>query len=437
MRVFIERARALGVLSVLPFTVACSGPVARVRDSAPAAAASDACPYTTAAQWQAFLDRHASDAGWVKTCEDETCDAEDYRRVRDDIQGVLARCGGVFSRHEGIARCTRNLREFTPAWMRQHDADSYGFNVDNHAYLRAQEAADRPAGMMRPPPVLVAALPLRRRLEAAAREHGYRYLTHDSALGGARTFILVPDAEGRFDQWMLFNFSDDQQPEVNAETPFSFVAVQKKDAAGRALSRVRLHFRDYTMTRGKAGFEIELVEENNGKCYACHASGMRQLIPRRTPILDARRVLGDPGYDRGAGAGPPGFAYDRLVELNARIRAYGMPDWEGTVTPEHHGPALGKAQGCTDCHDGHARGVLTVSTSTRQIQRKLSTELSMPPGEGLGGLLEKSEAARGSISPAEQQTLDQARAAHEGLWRDFDASRAPALARWLLEYPCR
>ena len=109
-------------------------------------------------------------------------------------------------------------------------------SMDNHAYLRAQEAADKPAGMMRPPPAIIAALPLRRRLEAAAREHGYRYLTHDSALGGARTFIVIPDAEGRFDQWMLFNFSDDQQPEINAETPFSFVAVQKKDAAGRARS---------------------------------------------------------------------------------------------------------------------------------------------------------------------------------------------------------
>ena len=166
---------------------------------------------------------------------------------------------------------------------------------------------------------------------------------------------------------------------------------------------------------------------------------MRQLIPRRTPILDARPVLGDPGgYDGGAGAGPPGFAYDRLVELNARIRAYGMPGLGRDR--DARAPRARAGRGCKAARTATTatpRGVLTVSTSTRQIQRKLSTELSMPPGEGLAGLLDKSEAARGSISPAEQQTLDEARAAHEGLWHDFDASRAPALRRWLLEYPCR
>jgi hypothetical protein len=350
---------------------------------------------------------------------------------------VLERCGGFISHHQGIATCTKNLRDFTPAWMRQHDATSYGFAIDNHAYLHAQETADKPAGMMRPPAVLVAALPLRQRVEAAARQHGYRYLTHDSALSGARTFLLIPDEEGRFDQWMLFNFTDDQQPEVTAGTPISFIAVQKKDATGRTLGRIRLHFRDYTMTPADGGTRLTLIEDNNGKCYACHASGMRELIPRRTPILDARPVRGDPSYGRGGGAGPDGFAYERLMEFNARIRSYGLPDWDGTVTPAHHGPALGAEQGCTQCHDGQDRGVLTVSTSLPQIRRKMYTELSMPPGGGLLPLLEKSEMARPSLSPGERRTIEEALTAHDALERAFDASRAPAFRRWLLEAPCR
>src|SRR5689334_17738141 len=117
--------------------------------------------------------------------------------------------------------------------------------------------------MMRPPPELVAALPLRKDLEIAARKNGWKYLTHDSALEGVRTFVFIPDREGRFDQWMLLNFQKKEQPSVNDVTPMSFLAVQKKDASGRALARVRLHFRDYNMNPSPAGWGLTLLEDRN------------------------------------------------------------------------------------------------------------------------------------------------------------------------------
>jgi hypothetical protein len=373
----------------------------------------------------------------VSTCEDKTCDAADYRLVNDEVQAVLERCAGVIAREPAIARCTRNLRDFTPRWLAQHSPDSYGFTVDNHTYLTAQEAEDAPRGMMRPPPALVAALPRRARLETVARENGWKYLTHDSALGGARTFVFIPDPEGRYDQWMLLNFVHGEQPEISPETPMSFIAVQKKGPDGRALPAVRVHFRDYTPVRGEGGYTLELEETSNGKCYACHPSGVRQLIPRRTRILEAAPVKGEPGYDPSGGPAPQGFAYSRLQELNARLRSYGLPDWNGRIVPEHHGPALGAREGCLGCHDGRSRGLLTVSTSLQQIGRKIHDELAMPPEAGLKELLERSERKDPPLSPEEHKRLEEAFVAHARLDRELSASRLPALKRWLLEAPCR
>lgn len=448
--VFIRlvRRRASGLLLLLGTSaafacgaVAVPAPFASVASSvpvAPAAVAPEAsCPLETPAQWQQFLEGHAGDTRWVTTCEDRPCDAEYSRFVEDEIQGVLDRCAGFLASHPPIARCTRRLRDFVPSFLAQHSGDSYGFTVDNHTYLTAQEAADRPSGMMRPPPALIAALPLRASVEIAARKNGWKYLTHDSAIEGVRTFVFIPDPEGRFDQWMLLNFLKKDQPAIDPETPMSFIAVQRKDAAGRELAKVRLHFRDYSTVPGSGAFQLGLAEDRSGKCYGCHASGMRQLIPRRTQVLDAAPVKGEPGYDARGRSAPPDFAYGRLQELNARIRSYGMPDWEGQIVPSHHGPALGGALGCTACHNGTIRGVLTVSSSIRQVQQKISDELAMPPTPGLIALLERSQRPRGRLSTAERTTLQAASEAHAKLDHEFNASRLPELRRWLLEVSCQ
>jgi hypothetical protein len=402
-----------------------------------ATATESSCPLETPEQWQQFLERYAGDARWVRTCEDRTCDPAYPHFVEVEIQGVLDRCSGFLATHPTIASCTKNLRDFTPSFLAQHSEDSYGFTVDNHTYLTAQESADRPSGMMRPPPALIAALPLRVDVEIAARKNGWKYLTHDSALEGVRTFVFIPDPGGRFDQWMLLNFLKKDQPAIDPETPMSFIAVQRKDAAGHELAQVRLHFRDYSMVPGSTAFQLELDEGRSGKCYSCHQSGMRQLIPRRTRVLDARPVKGEPGYEVGGRAAPPDFAYGRLQELNARIRSYGLPDWEGKIVPSHHGPALGGALGCTTCHDGITRGILTVSSSVRQLQQKIYDELAMPPATGFVALLERSQQSRAKLSAAESARLHAAFEAHEKLEHELDASRLPELRRWLLQQPCQ
>jgi hypothetical protein len=397
---------------------------------------STACPYHTPEEWQQFLERYASNPKWVETCEDSACDSKFYEFVKENIQDTLENCALVIAANPAIDRCTQNIRNFAPAWMRQHDQDSYGFMVDNHTYLADQEKADRPEGMMVPPDAIVAALPDRAKVEKAARDNGWKYITHDSALGGSRTFVLVTDPEDRFDKWLLLNLTDDKV--LKSQTPLSILAVQKKDAGGNAFPKVHLNFRDWTMVRKGDGYTLELNETNNGKCYSCHASGVRQLIARRTPILEAKPTKGEPGYNPDDDAPAPGdFAYERLMEFNRRFRSYGTPDWEGRVVPENHGPALGEAQGCTDCHDGQSRGILTVSTSLAQLQRKIYYELSMPTDSGLTPLLERNEMYDPPLNDEEQNALKQALAVHADMTRDFLAARLPSLKAWLLENPCR
>ena len=289
---------------------------------------------------------------------------------------------------------------------------------------------------MTPPPVLVGGFRLRAALEAAAREHGWKYITHDSALDGVRTFVFIPDPAGRFDQWMLLNFAKSKQPAIDPTTPMSFIAVQKKDRGSHELPRVRLHFRDYNMVPSGEKYHLELLEDRNGKCYSCHPSGMRLLIPRRTHVLDAAPVKGENALPNSPRASAD-FAFGRLSEFNARIQSYGLPDWEGRIVPSHHGPPLGAAQGCTGCHNGEIRGLLTVSTSPRQLEQKVYDELAMPPSPGLVGLLERDDMKERPLSPEEGHRLAAARKAHQKIAEAFDASRLPELRRWLLETPCR
>lgn len=394
------------------------------------------CPLKTPEQWRGFLERYASEDFWVGTCPNGSCNVEHYDFVNDKIQSMFDNCKSSISENPTIAKCTDRYRRFVRVWLAQHDDESYGFTVKNPAYLAEQEAPDKPAGMMRPPDVVLAALPARETVEEAARKAGLKYLTHDSGLAGIRTFVLSEDPKGRYDQWLLLNLSD-AKAKVGSVEPMSVIAVEKKDASGRRLPQVRLHFRDYFIERGKDGkYRARLHKASDGKCYSCHANGVRQLIDRRTPVLESKPVRGEKHFDEAGLKVPRDFSFRRLWQFNERLRSYGTPDWDGKIILSDLGPTIGAAQGCVDCHDGKSRGRLTVFTSTSTLQQKMVHELNMPYDSDLPKRLERLQMKRDELTKDEISELARHAEAQKALFRDFENSRSALLRKWLLEIPC-
>ena len=406
--------------------------------------ASESCPLKAPADWQRFIERAVEDENWVRTCSAKAhCDegiAQLMARLQTELLPTFERCARDLADNPPIARCTTRLRRFSSAWIRQHESGSYGFLRRNGAYLAAQTGPDMPAGMMDPPSSLVAALPERANIEEAARINGWPYLTHDSALGGVRTFVTVRDSADRFEQWMLVGL-DASMTLVGDGSVLSFIAVQKRDAWGQVLQRVRLHFRDYVVSNAEGSWNLLLPEEHTGKCFACHSSGMRLLIPTLGSVALSSPVAGEKEY--GAGV-PADYGSQRLAQLNLRLLSYGVPDWNGDIDVADHGPQLGESLGCTSCHNGLKRGVLTVSTDEDTLKRKIVDELSMrafAPGKEVPDraaidLLERAKPGAPPLSRDEQTALDRARAEHRADYQAFIAERFPAWKAWTLEQPC-
>jgi hypothetical protein len=413
-------------------------------DSPHAHIASASCPLKTPDEWQAFLEAMVDDERWVRTCSSlHDCDAlagELRARVETGLFGTFALCGEDLAKNPAIRSCTERLRRFAPAWVRQHTKHSYGFMSENAAYFAAQTEADRPPGMMDPPPELLAALPERVNIEKAARDNGWPYLTHDSCVGGVRTFLVRDDPEGRFEQWMLVGL--ESASVVPEGSVLSLIALEKRNAQGQPLDALRMHFRDYVLSRVDDAFVTTLPEAHDAKCYACHPSGLRTLVHRRGTVLASAPVRGEAGYSETDL--DPEFGFARLVELNERLRSYGVADFVPDMNPDDLGPPLGRSLGCTECHDGLTRGVLTVMTDEVQIEQKVVNELSMGafapgkvfPDERLTALLDREENGDPPLSDDERAELESARTERLRDFEELGAERFPAWRAWALESPC-
>ena len=411
-----------------------------VRPPAPDATA---CPLKTPSDWQNFLNAVAAQDELVDTCELGDCDQDFHDHIQTTVADVLTACDAAIKASPQITKCTENLRSYIPTWLVQHDRHGYGFTIDNHAYNAREDGPDAPPGMMTVPQALINALPNAARFEKAARANGWKYIVTDSMIDqGKRTFVFMPDPDGYYDKWMLLNLEDGDV--VDTTNPVSFIAVQKKDAQGHVLPKVRLNFRDYFLERSPVGYDLVTHDDAGGKCYACHVSGMRRLIERETVTMrrnPALPVKGDPEFAPD-NKPDPAFALKRLKELNARLTSYGMNDWDGMIKVENHGPVLGGDQGCTDCHDDATRGALRMSTSVNQLWEKAYYQLAMPPEPGLQDLLQKRLLSQDDDSlpqptADEDNKLDKAITSHHTLIQELDDSRYPILKQWLLQTSCQ
>ncbi|MCX6109870.1 MAG: hypothetical protein NTZ90_09755 [Proteobacteria bacterium] len=393
------------------------------------------CSMQSHTQWQHFLDAYAHDDRWGKTCEQD-CDAEYAQFVQQRIQNTFTTCADVLHADPVLTKCTANFRGFVSSWLQLHAANSYGFNLSNDQYHQSQEATDKPPGMMTVPSEIIAALPERSQVEHVARRQGWKYLTHVSAIRGTRTMIYIPDSSSQFDRWLLINYEHDPD-RVDAHSEVAFLAVQKQSRSGQKLSRFPLRFRDYHVSQSSEGYQLSLSRNFSGKCFACHPSGVRPLIDIITPQTSAKPVSGESDFNQDdAAPAPAGFARRRLDEFNAILASYGLPDWEGMIAPETLGPALGGAQGCTNCHDGKRRGALSIVTSWPHIEQKIASELSMPPQRALTRLVEKKLMHPDEFHAADAATLAAGIELQTQTQRAFAAERLPALVAWLTEHRC-
>ncbi|HEX6767461.1 MAG TPA: hypothetical protein VF103_18310, partial [Polyangiaceae bacterium] len=198
----------------------------------------------------------------------------------------------------------------------------------------------------------------------------------------------------------------------------------------------------YRATVADGATTLELPEGFGSKCYACHTSGLREFLPTRETVAESAPVLGEEGYDESDV--PPDFGLERLARLNEMVGSYGLPDWAGSIDPADHGPALGDSLGCTDCHDGADRGVLTVTTGEGVLFQKMVGELSMRstrdghdvPDRRAMTLLEREKTGDPPLSADEAAALERSRAEHLADYDALVAERFPAFRDWALAFGC-
>ena len=271
--------------------------------------------------------------------------------------------------------------------------------------------------MMKPPEAILAALPRRKEVEEAHRKAGLKYLTHDSGLAGIRTFVLSVDKKGRYDQWLLLNLADPKSDVQSAE-PMSMLTVQKKDASGHPLEKVRLHFPDYFVERGTDGkFRARLRKTSDGKCFSCHANGVRQLIDRRTPVLESKPVRGEKHFEETGLRVPQDFSFRRLWEFNQRLRSYGTPDSDGKIILSDLGTYDWRRARMRGLSRRKTRGRLTVFTSTSTLQQKMVHESNMPYDSDLPKRLERLQMNTKELSKDEIEELAKRAQAQKALFQ--------------------
>ena len=234
--------------------------------------------------------------------------------------------------------------------------------------------------------------------------------------GAARILIRLVDSQSRFEQWLQIAISD-RTGDLGRNV--DFLAVQLVPDASSPLKQGRpmVAFRGFSRTAN--GFVLEgkgsSPRGDLSKCYSCHSSGIRTVIPA---VADTTAAGGGNAV-RPVGTIPLTGA-DNITELSQKI---GLADVAPPgYTASRNGPALGPSQrsnrdqfvakglaarpprtavpgcaaglsetrrkaivanmDCQQCHDGETdRGILNAGTSLRTLQHKVveNTVAPMPP----------------------------------------------------------
>ena len=118
----------------------------------------------------------------------------------------------------------------------------------------------------------------------------------------------------------------------------------------------KIHFFEYSYRDGRYSFE-----GMSASCIRCHHGGLVKIEPEMASVGSNQLAAID--------------------KINARMETLNKEgiDWQGELEVQPWGPPLGKAQGCTSCHDNSQRTPITMLSSSDLINQKLAVTLSMPP----------------------------------------------------------
>jgi hypothetical protein len=230
--------------------------------------------------------------------------------------------------------------------------------------------------------------------------------------GPARVLIRVPDSQNppRFEQWIQIAIKDSTG---KLGRNVDFLAVQlRPDATSPTVPTVA--FRGYSRTT--SGFVLEGPRSGFPltKCYSCHTSGLRAVIPAPAGARAAGRSV------EGTMLTGPDIASQlaHIKDITSQVGVFGPTGYTASLNGPPLGPSTqpgraefvekgfparppnrAKVPGCAAglsaprrqeivnrmdcqlCHDGKERGILNAGTNLRTIRHKVveNTVAPMPP----------------------------------------------------------
>lgn len=234
--------------------------------------------------------------------------------------------------------------------------------------------------------------------------------------GADRVIIRVPDAKrpSRFEQWIQIAINQ-STGELGRNVDFIGVQRLSDTPSPTNLTPPVVVFRGFSRTG--TGFELEGRGSGSmlSKCYACHASGLRPVIPAKPgskaaggtqaivpvgtmlvgadlnsqlqhleEITSVLAVFGPKGYrpeDNGPPMGPESWSSrEALVTKGLATTPSGVACAAGLKPARQQ--AIANKMNCATCHNGTERGVLNAATSLATIRHKVveNREAPMPPG---------------------------------------------------------
>ncbi len=387
------------------------------------------------------------------------------RHVADDwviyhAKKFVRACRDEMVSTPALRACTQGLRGFIPG-LEQDEKKSYGLGFDlsdeDYVALQSSQGADPVLDI---PTEFLDVWPDLDQIEKICVKKGWPYLKYRSPQVGAKTkerfFVRIAGPRGSYIKWFA-GISDPVSRRMESLT--GMMGVQFKDQKG-VLKPARLQYRDWEVHRGSEGM-LTLNMTNNTRCYGCHSNQLKKIEILPGSLAEVMPVAGEAIPNTKAVAYTDSIAWKRVMAINQELESYRGLSWNRAIDPKKHGPVLGKAQGCVQCHNHSAGGAdsnpwpLTYDHFRKEdtLETKVVWALRMPPpGAKLKQVLDKRDALpvmMGSLevgkqyAAAEQQLTENERALiqaarekNKKLLAEIRQDYWRELSAWIAATPC-